>query len=763
MMPPTELNPNQPTPSGALARGPDGPGRPESRALAAPADGEEGGQSSTSGAAVLRALQRRWLLALTLAVVLTPAAAAAAWFLVPARHMARNILLVHASTPAILYSKGDNPITFVNYQRTQMALVKSRLVLYAALKKPGIASLRTLRAQADPVDWMEREIKTDYKLAPELMTISLTGDRPDDLMAIVNAVREAYIKEIVEKERNDRAEHLKRLQDLFADYEDILKEKQKTLQTLGRKVGAVNPENLTIKHKYAMERLAFAQKELLQLQSKLRQAIAEAELEKARGEDASKIEVPEATVNDLLKKDPVVQKRAEEVSKAKELIEQTIKLSRRGKREPAVANFRARLEAARAALEARKAALRPDLVRQLREKAQHDILAGAEQTRKRVKLLNTLKESVKGEVKKLTDETDGINSGSLEIEQLQGDMGETEKVAKAMATQIEMLKVEQSAPARVRLMEDASTTSEDNKRRLMATGGSGALALCLAVFGVVWLEVRARRINSPDDVKVGARIRLVGTLPALAARRRPALLAGQRGPAPPPGPAQRLLLESVDATRTVLVHTARSEGLRAVMVTSAVSGEGKTSLSSQLAASLARGGFNTLLIDGDLRRPGLHRLFGLARGPGLSELLAGRATVEQVIQPTPIAGLALITAGQCDASVFKALAQGPAKEVFRDLKARFDMVVLDSPPVLPVADSLMLGQHIDGVVFSVLRDVSRLPFLLAAYERISLLGIRMLGAVVSGVHTEFYNSASQYWAYQGSQVEAEAEAEAPGA
>ena len=94
---------------------------------------------------------------------------------------------------------------------------------------------------------------------------------------------------------------------------------------------------------------------------------------------------------------------------------------------------------------------------------------------------------------------------------------------------------------------------------------------------------------------------------------------------------QNLLLESVDATRTMLVHAARTGSHRVVMITSAVGGEGKTSLSSYLATSLARSGLRTLLVDADLRSPSIHRLFDLPVAPGLSELLRGEVDLADAI------------------------------------------------------------------------------------------------------------------------------------
>ena len=202
-----------------------------------------------------------------------------------------------------------------------------------------------------------------------------------------------------------------------------------------------------------------------------------------------------------------------------------------------------------------------------------------------------------------------------------------------------------------------------------------------------------------------------------------------------------LLVESIDATRTMLLHASRAESIRVVAVTSAVKGEGKTSLASHLGASLARAGRRTLLIDGDLRSPSLHRLFDAVPGLGLCELIKGEVELEDVIQKTHAEGLDLITAGRCDPLALQLLAQDELRFLFSRLKSHYDFVIVDCAPVLPVVDTLLIGQSVDGVLFSILRDVSRLPQVHAACERLTNLGTRLLGAVVSGVRTESYSSS----------------------
>jgi capsular exopolysaccharide synthesis family protein len=179
------------------------------------------------------------------------------------------------------------------------------------------------------------------------------------------------------------------------------------------------------------------------------------------------------------------------------------------------------------------------------------------------------------------------------------------------------------------------------------------------------------------------------------------------------------------------------------MVTSAVGGEGKTTVASHLASSLARSGRRTLLIDGDLRCPALHELFEVPLHPGLSEVALGEVHVAEATLATSVDGLMLIPAGEWDRDVLQALARDGVRRLFEKLKREYEFVVIDSHPVLAATDALLIGQHVDAVLLSLLRGVSRAPQVYAAQQRLESLGIRVLGAVVNGAaETELYSHAA---------------------
>jgi capsular exopolysaccharide synthesis family protein len=406
----------------------------------------------------------------------------------------------------------------------------------------------------------------------------------------------------------------------------------------------------------------------------------------------------------------------------------------------------------------KRQALRPDIEARLRSKQVHEL-------KEKVILLESRLAGHAAENKALDAD---IQTGSAKLEKLRAsvrtpgklppvlepfndDVVQTEGVLKKIDEKLSALQAENPAgpaartggppevaqikviyPARTPLARDSS-----RQKKMAGTAGLGAFGLMLV--GLVLLESRKRRVNAADDIVQGLGINLVGTLPALPAHaRRP--LAGGATPQDPYW--QNVMTESIDVIRTVLLHASRTDALRVVMVTSAEGGEGKTSLASHLAASLARAWRKTLLIDGDLRNPAAHLQFDVPQEPGFSELLRGEVEVDDVVRPTPVSRLWLLPAGKWDSHAIQALAQEEVRTFFDHLKKEYDFIVIDACPVLPVADSLLIGQHVDAVLFSVMRGVSRTPAVYAAQQRLASLGVRILGAVVIGEKVETYGSAT---------------------
>src|SRR5262249_55721469 len=147
---------------------------------------------------LLKALGRRWLVATSLGLTCAAAAGLAVWFLLGARYTVFAQLRVSAIAPSMMPHTpgGGDSRDFNTYMRTAAFALRSRFVLNAALKKDEVGGRRVVSEQAEPITWLEDELKVEYKEGSELLNVSMIGQDPDELVVLVNAVTESYLTEV---------------------------------------------------------------------------------------------------------------------------------------------------------------------------------------------------------------------------------------------------------------------------------------------------------------------------------------------------------------------------------------------------------------------------------------------------------------------------------------------------------------------------------------------------------------------------------------
>lgn len=185
---------------------------------------------------------------------------------------------------------------------------------------------------------------------------------------------------------------------------------------------------------------------------------------------------------------------------------------------------------------------------------------------------------------------------------------------------------------------------------------------------------------------------------------------------------------SVRTLRTNLERLSRDRPVHVVVVTSSVAGEGKTTVAGTLAITLARLDAEVLLIDGDLRRPGLTKLFGLNAAKGLNSLLRDEASFDECLQTGRVQGLKVLPT-EADIEAGDLLARRFA-DVLREARQRFDVIVVDAPPLLGGDDARTLAALCDGVLMVVAADTLAASVSEAA-SALDGLGVRVLGAVAN--------------------------------
>jgi capsular exopolysaccharide synthesis family protein len=191
-----------------------------------------------------------------------------------------------------------------------------------------------------------------------------------------------------------------------------------------------------------------------------------------------------------------------------------------------------------------------------------------------------------------------------------------------------------------------------------------------------------------------------------------------------------LISESYRSLRTALLLSSARE-LKAIAVTSAVAGEGKTATASNLAVVLAQLGRQVLLVDCDLRKPRLHQVFRVSNRSGLVNQLTATADPESVFLPTEVPNLWLTPSGPIPPNPSELLSSDRMRDWLKAMRARFDFVVIDTPPALAVTDATIIGLLADGVVLTlrsgkVTREEARL-----CRDRLRQSGVRILGAVLN--------------------------------
>ena len=703
--------------------------------------------------ALVNAFRRRWLPAVALGLLMAASVGVTTWCVIPpAQYVSRTTLMITTYLPKIIFETAETRADFQTYQRTQIALIKSRFILAAVLRDPKVATLPTVRQQEEPLEWLEKALKIEFSGQSELLELSLMGDHAADLAVLLDTVTDTYMRLVVEEEHRGRLNRLDQLRKLWNRYQDELKAKRGSLRSLAEAGGSTDRATLALKQQLALENVAIAQQaqmalrpEMLKLESDIKYLESKKEGAEVRAFVApgSPSAVATSTPWDA---DPEIKALKAQIEKLSGKLRDTQRLVRNNLSDPSVIPLRHGLETARRALVARQAQLAQARVGE--GTATPLSMNPLAQAKERLQILKLYEGALTEDVERYRTEAKSVNLNTLDLQSEQDEIALANETAKKIGTEVESLDVELQAPPRIKVIDRAKVPGrKDEMKRIKMTGAAGIGALAIGLLGVTLMEIRARRISSADEVVRGLPLRLVGTLPDPTGRRggRLAALTSRARE----DHSRSRLIESIDATRTMLLHASRVESTRIVMVTSAMKGEGKTTLSGHLATSLARAGRRTLLIDCDFRRPSVHRLFDLPQEPGVSELLRGEVGFGEAIRPSPAGDLDVIAAGRWDGRALQALARDGCRPLFNRLAEDYDFLIIDSAPVLQVTDTLLLGQQVDAVIFSILRDVSCVPQVQAAYERLEVLGIRMLGAVVNGEDSNVYSYSKDYAAGAG--------------
>lgn len=681
--------------------------------------------------ALWKALRRRWLAAVCLGVLVAGIAGAGAWVLLPAKFTAFALLQV-SSKPAAFTERVGNREEFTIVMKTTAARLKSRDVLMRTLSQDQVRHLRLIKKHPDTLStltWMEEVLKIEIQDNSELLTVSLTGEEPGDLQAIVNSMVKSFMTIVGNEDKGRRKDRLEKTKFLYENAKEKLTEKVNAKDALLKNSGVKDPWAM-------MNLLQNTQTELRQSQADFsrhrleleRKAAQMANLQAAK-KNLDKMAPNDVPQKELLDFDPGMRKDIDQVERMEKFIERMLKEGHRPD-DSLLLLTRADLDKAKKKVDDRAAQIRSALMQKTRGKLASDLDTALANLQTEVTPLEKFVAETRDRIDTLTKDLERVNVSNKKYDLLDSEIVQEQKNTDRLFDVYKQAQMEEEAEPRITPIGEAELQNRDTKKRLVMIVALpiGAFFVMLAL--VAWWEFSARRIHEPDEVVASLAMRVVGAVPQLPDPKR------RRGHIDPVAEEvlRHNLIESIDAIRTMLLRNTGADALRVVMVTSAVSGEGKTTLASNLAMSLARAGRKTLLIDCDLRQPAAHQMFEQPMQPGFSEVVLREVDLPDAVRVTTVdPNLFLLPAGLWDREVIQELAKTGITSIFEKLRDEFDFIIVDSHPVLAATDSLLIGQHVDAVLVSLMRDVSQMHNVHTACQQFASLGIRVFGAVVNGV------------------------------
>ena len=685
---------------------------------------------------LLHGLRRRWLMVLLLGIPLAVGAAAGTWYLTETEYMARTALLFRPAADPIGSPNSRNSESVLEDAATQLQLIKGRDVLLRALNDTEVtkrvAQLKLLKDNYEQVSWLEERTTAQFPGGSNVMHLTVRCTDKVAATTLADAIVDVYLTEVVDAESQARRQRLEDLKKGAEGMEVQIRQDRELLARMqpngDRDGGRLSVPEQTIVAEYTAKL-----QQLTQVQSQIQSLRARQELgDKAPASDPAEAEVSEAELEFALLSDS----RTQEIERSIARVESQIADTKLRVGEPQLSEYLAGYEAQLENFK-KKLAQRADEVRQglaLQKKLRSESrsmdgsVPGVEQMT--LESLEKLEAQLSEELETISKKAREFENGETSVEArfLEARIASKEALLSQINTQADVLQlIIDTTIDDVSIIDKASITpGEAEKRRIMKCGGLGFLALLLWSGAVVGLDFRRQRVSDTTDVSIGLKLRVLGIVPLVKRSRRKSMQQSER------------FAEAVDGISAELLCGTIGSEHRIVMISSAMAGEGKTTLAANLASSLANAGQRVLLIDFDLRRPMLHRVFGVDVAPGVSEILNGECQLDDAIHDLDDSAAQLMTAGRWRQRTLSHLTDASIENLFRSVRDRYDFVVVDASPILPAIDTRIVARHVDGVVLSMLRDVSERPKVKAACDVLNSFGARVLGAVVIGASADLY-------------------------
>ncbi|MCP4411456.1 MAG: polysaccharide biosynthesis tyrosine autokinase [Gammaproteobacteria bacterium] len=297
----------------------------------------------------------------------------------------------------------------------------------------------------------------------------------------------------------------------------------------------------------------------------------------------------------------------------------------------------------------------------------------------------------------------------------------------------------------IRIVDYAETPRASIKPRKKRNVLLGAiLGLFVGVGLAFFLEYLDNTIKRPEDVEQYLDIQLLGIIEKVGTKVSPSDLITHELP-------KSVIAEAFRSVRTGVMFSLIDKPSKLIMVTSAVQGEGKTFIASNLAYSVAQTGKKTLLVDTDLRKPRLNEVFKVERKPGLSNHLIGVDNFDSIVKATSTPDLSIITCGIIPPNPSEILESTSLEKFCDTVRDKFDIVIFDTPPAMTVTDAVVLSKNMDGVILTIKSGSTAKNTVKRCISKLTSSKCEVLGAIINYVDIVkggyYYHYYAHYYKY----------------
>ncbi|QOV90621.1 GumC family protein [Humisphaera borealis] len=644
-------------------------------------------------------------------------------------YLSQQIAIYSSGSQILIESEGVKIIENVdgvrsqsaNYLPTQCALLKSSQILGPVAELPEIQQMKTFAGTDNPIGRLKAGLTAEAGVKDDLIYVSFESTEPQEAASVVNAVVGSFKAYHTNRQRSNNAEVLKILT-------REKRERDVELQEKSRKMLAFRQA-----HPGLMLDSSGKSEVLLGQLQKLSDALTVVRMEYLDAKAA--YDAVQAMAKDPMRMAQWQQQQQQTTADNTPLRAEAQRL------ELELSIFRQTLLADHPRVKAAESQL--EAIRQ-RISAQSNESFSAQRTNaeQRMAFVQMREAELVKSSDALRNQVMSQNTEGAEFMLMEAEAKRIEKLCDLLDTRMKEVKITENVqPLTVTVLEPARASMIPVKPKRGTIMFQAIIAGLMLGCGIAYLRAMLdKRIGVLDEVPAKLRMSVLGVLPQMSARET----IGVRGQKVELDPMSDEA-ESYRSIRTAISFGASDVKAKTILVTSSVPGEGKTTSASNLAIAMAQAGKQVLLIDCDFRQPMQHRVFGIEDGLGIISVIAGQAPISKAVKATSTPGLFLLPCGPIPPNPAEILSGRTFAQIIAKAKQRFDCIIIDSPPVLPVTDAQILAASCDITVIVVRMHKTKWRDAIRASESLTSVGSRLLGVVVNAVPRHMGKNG--YYAY----------------